>query len=75
MEITKKTRVYDILAEYGDIADVMEVFGLKRVGPFSLRKVVTKFISVERAAQIHKVPLDMMLDNLQKATKNKSQKG
>ena len=75
MEITKKTRVYDILAEYGDIADVMEVFGLKRVGPFSLRKVITKFISVERAAQIHKVPLDMMLDSLQKATKNKSQKG
>ena len=28
MEITKDTRVADILKEYGDIADVMEVFGL-----------------------------------------------
>ena len=30
MEITKDTRVSDILEEYGDIADVMEVFGVKR---------------------------------------------
>ncbi len=68
MEITKKTRVFDILDEYGDIADVMEVFGLKRVGPYSLRRVITKFISVEKAARIHKVPLDVMLENLAKAT-------
>ena len=31
MEINKDTRVSDILKEYGDIADVMEVFGVKRV--------------------------------------------
>ena len=71
MDITKDTRVSDILTEYGDIADVMEAFGLKRVGPFSLRRVITKFISVERAARIHKVPLDDMLDNLRKATNPK----
>ena len=34
MDITKDTRVADILDEYGDIADVMEVFGVKRVGPY-----------------------------------------
>ena len=68
MEITKDTKVSDILAAYGDIADVMEVFGLKRVGPYSLRRVITKFITVEKAAQIHKVPLDEMLTHLQKAT-------
>ena len=71
MDITKDTRVSDILEEYGDIADVMEAFGLKRVGPYSLRRVITKFISVERAARIHKVPLDDMLDNLRKATNPK----
>ena len=29
MEITKNTRVSDILKEYGDIADVMELFGVQ----------------------------------------------
>ena len=32
MQITKDTRVSDILLVYGDIAEVMEVFGVKRVG-------------------------------------------
>ena len=68
MKITKDTKVYDILKEYGDIADVMEVFGIKRVGPFSLRKVITRLITVQQAARIHKVPLDDMLTNLEKAT-------
>ena len=68
MDITKTTKVFDILQEYGDIADVMEVFGLKRVGPFSLRRLITRFIDVEKAAQIHKVPLEIMLENLKKAT-------
>ena len=36
MKITKDTRVSEILKEYGDIADVMEVFGVQRVGRFSL---------------------------------------
>jgi hypothetical protein len=68
LEITKDTKVSDILAAYGDIAVVMEVFGLKRVGSYSLRRVITKFITVEKAAQIHKVPLDEMLTHLRKAT-------
>lgn len=69
MEITGKTRVYDIIDKYGDIANVMEVFGVKRVGPFSLRRVITRFINVELAARIHKVPLDTMIENLKKATR------
>jgi hypothetical protein len=40
VEITKDTRVSDILREYGDIAEVMEVFG------------------IERAAKVHRVPVD-----------------
>ena len=32
MEITKDTRVSDILTEYGDIADVMEIFGVHGSG-------------------------------------------
>ena len=35
MQITKDTHVSDILLQYGDIADVMEVFGVKRVGRYS----------------------------------------
>jgi hypothetical protein len=67
MEITKDTRVSDILQEYGDIADVMEVFGIKRVGRYSLRRMITKALTVERAARVHRVPVDDFVDILNKA--------
>ena len=70
MTITKDTKVYDILEECGDIADVMEVFGVKRVGTYSLRRMITRFLTVERAAKIHKVSLDEMLSHLEKATRS-----
>jgi hypothetical protein len=37
MKINKDTKVSNILKEYGDIADVMEIFGIKRVGKYSVR--------------------------------------
>jgi hypothetical protein len=58
--------VSDILKEYGDIADVMEIFGVKRVGGFGLRRFISKFITVKTAAFIHRVPLDkfiLMVEN------------
>ena len=67
MEITKDTRVSDILEEYGDIADVMEVFGVQRVGRYSVRRMLTKALTVETAARIHRVPLDEFLETLRKA--------
>jgi len=72
MEITKDTRVSEILEEYGDIADVMEVFGIKRVAGYSLRKFITKAISVETAARVHGKPLDEFLDILHQATEKKN---
>ena len=71
MEITEKTRVSAILNEYGDIAEVMEVFGIKRVGSFGLRKFVANFITVKTAAKVHKVPLDEFLKILNNAVKAK----
>ena len=71
MEITKKTLVSDILKEYGDIASVMEIFGVKRVGGFSIRKIITRVITVQMAAKIHRVPLDKFLDILNKAVLSK----
>jgi len=47
MEIKKNTRVSDILKGHGDIADVMEVFGVKRVAGYSVRKIPTKALTVE----------------------------
>ncbi len=67
MEITKETKVYDILDQYGDIADVMEVFGVKRVGRYSARRLITKALTVEWAARVHRVPLDEFLGILHKA--------
>lgn len=67
MEITKDTKVSAILQEYGDIAPVMEVFGIKRVGRYSLRRMITKALTVERAARVHRVPVDEFVDTLNKA--------
>lgn len=69
MEITKDTRVSDILREYGDIADVMETFGIKRVGRYSLRRFITRALTVEMAARVHRVPLDEFLATLRTAVK------
>ncbi len=73
MHITKETRISDILLEYGDIAEVMEVFGVQRVGQYSLRMFLAKALNVEWAARIHKVPLDEFLAILHQAVaKNES---
>lgn len=71
MEITKDTRVSDILEEYGDIAEVMEVFGVKRVGRYSVRALAAKALTVEWAARIHRVPLDAFLEILRQAVAKK----
>jgi len=70
MEITEDTRVSDILEEYGDIADVMEVFGVQRVGRYSLRTFLAKALTVKTAARIHRVPLDEFLVILEKAVQD-----
>ena len=67
MDITKDTRISDILEQYGDIADVMEIFGVKRVARYSFRRMLTKALTVERAAKVHRVPLDEFLVKLQQA--------
>lgn len=67
LEITKDTRISDILIEYGDIAEVMELFGIKRVGRYSLRTFLAKALTVEWAARVHRVPLEQFLEILQQA--------
>jgi len=74
MVITKDTRVAAILKEYGDIADVMEVFGIKRVAGFSIRALAAKAVTVEWAARIHRVPLDEFLAILNQAVSSASEK-
>jgi hypothetical protein len=59
--ITKDTRVSDILDQYGDIADVMELFGVQRVGRYSVRRLAATALTVEWAARFHRVPLDEFL--------------
>ena len=71
MEIDKDTRISAILLEYGDIAEVMEVFGVQRVGKYSLRMFIAKALTVEWAARVHRVPLDEFLEILHKAVAKK----
>ena len=73
MEITKDTRVADILNEYGDIADVMEIFGVQRVGRFSVRRILGKVLTVKTAARIHRVQLDEFLSILEKAVNSENE--
>lgn len=67
MEIDKDARIADILNTYGDIAEVMEVFGIQRVGRYSVRALAAKALTVDWAARIHRVPLDKFLEILRKA--------
>ena len=71
MIINKDTIVFDILNEYGDIADVMETLGIKSVGKYSVRRIITRFLTVERAAKVHRKPLDEFLAALNKAIEKK----
>ena len=73
MEITKDTRVSEILDKYGDIADVMEIFGVKRVAGYSVRRLLTRALTVEWAARVHRVPLDEFLDTLRQAIASKNE--
>lgn len=72
MQIIKDTRVSDILLKYGDIADVMEIFGIQRVGKYSLRMFLAKALTVEWAAKAHRVPLDEFLRILNQAVAKKA---
>ena len=67
MKITAKTMVSEILKEHGDIAEVMEIFGVKKVGGYGFRKYLTKVISVRVAAFVHRVPLTAFIRMLEKA--------
>ena len=52
---------------YGDIAEVMEVFGVKRAGSLKVRKVLGRLLTVQRAAIVHRVALDEFLPMVQRA--------
>jgi len=71
MEITKDTQISEILNEYGDIADVMEIFGVKPVAGYSFRQMLTKATSVKLTARVHRTPLDEILLALNKAVATK----
>ncbi len=65
--ITRNTRISDILDTYGDIAEVMELFGIQRIKGLSLRMLAARALTVEWAARIHRVPLDEFLSILNRA--------
>ncbi len=72
MKVNEDTKVFDILETYGDIAEVMEAFGIKSVGRYSIRRVITRVLTVKWAARIHKVPLDDFLKMLNHAIESKT---
>jgi hypothetical protein len=74
LEITKDTRVSEILEKYGDIADVMKIFGVQPVSGYSIRRMLTKALTVEWAARVHRVPLPEFLDILNKAVASKNER-
>jgi len=73
MEINENTRVSTILEEYGDIAEIMELFGVKRVARYDFRRMLTKALTVKVAAKVHRVPTDEFLAILREAVKRKGE--
>lgn len=73
MKVTKDARVSAILEEYSGIADVMEVFGIKRVRRYSLRMLAAKAVTVEWAARIHRVPLNEFINILERVIGKKQE--
>ncbi|NQV53955.1 MAG: DUF1858 domain-containing protein [Flavobacteriales bacterium] len=73
MKITANTMVSDILKEHGDIAEIMELFGVKRVGNYRFRTFLTRFISVRTAAFVHRVPLKGFIRMVERAITKKDQ--
>ena len=67
MRVTADTRIGDVLARYGDVADVMETLGVKRVARYDLRKLLAKALTVRRAAVVHRLDLEEMITRLQAA--------
>jgi hypothetical protein len=73
MKVTKDARVSAILEEYSGIADVMEVFGIKRVRRYSLRMLAAKAVTVEWTARIHRVPLNEFINILERVIGKKQE--
>lgn len=71
MKITANTMVSDILKEHGDIAEIMEIFGVKRVGSYGIRKLLTKVITIRMAAFVHRVPLNKFIRMVENALAKK----
>jgi hypothetical protein len=71
MKIAANTYVSQILKEHGDIAEIMEIFGVKRVGNFGFRKLLTKIITIRIAAFVHRVPLQNFIGMVQTAIDEK----
>ena len=67
LQVTPETKISDVLARYGDIADVMETLGVKRVGRYNVRRLLGKVVTVKRAAMVHKLSLEEMVTALQTA--------
>ena len=49
----------------------MEIFGVKRVGKYSLRMFLAKALTVEWAARVHRIPLNDFLAILNQAIAKK----
>ncbi|GEM_PF-562716 len=67
LQITPETKIGDVLHRYGDIAEVMESFGVKRVGRLSIRRLVAKVLTVRMAAKVHGLSTEEMVQTLQNA--------
>ena len=65
--VTPDTKIGAVLSRYGDIAEVMESFAVRRVGRYNIRRLIGKVLTVRQAAKIHKLELDEMVRTLQQA--------
>ncbi len=65
--ITAQTHISEIFERYGELAEVLSALGLTPVGSVKLRRQLTKFLTVERAAGVQRIPVARLLALLQVA--------
>ncbi len=68
-EITRSTKISDVVEQYPETLDVFLKFGFKQLANPVARKTVAKMFTVEQATKIHPVDIDVLLKALNEKIK------
>ncbi|MDR4503867.1 MAG: DUF1858 domain-containing protein [Candidatus Scalindua sp.] len=68
-EITKETKIFDVVDQYPETLDVFLKFGFKQLSNPVARRTIAKMFTVEQATKIHPVQIDDLIKALNERIK------